>query len=72
MKAYKRYFFTIEEKLKQAFAQKSEIQTAATWIADTLEKNGWIYASGTGHSHLIAEEIFYRAGGFARVVAILD
>lgn len=71
MKAYKRYFFTIEEKLKKAFAQESEIQTAARWIAETLENQGWIYVSGTGHSHLIAEEIFYRAGGFARVRPIL-
>ncbi len=71
MKAYKRYFFTIEKKLKQAFAQESEIQTASKWISETLENQGWIYAGGTGHSHLIAEEIFYRAGGFARVRPIL-
>jgi uncharacterized phosphosugar-binding protein len=41
-------------------------------IAETLSKNGWIYISGTGHSHIFAEEIFYRAGGFARVIPILD
>lgn len=34
--------------------------------------NGFIYTSGTGHSHMFAEEIFYRAGGFARVIPILD
>lgn len=71
MKAYQRYFLTIEEKLKQAFSQEYQIQTAAKWIAETLENEGWIYASGTGHSHLLAEEIFYRAGGFARVRPIL-
>ena len=71
MRAYHRYFLTLEGKLKQAFSQETEIQTAAEWIAGTLENQGWIYASGTGHSHLIAEEIFYRAGGFARVRPIL-
>ncbi|OYX14007.1 MAG: hypothetical protein B7Z16_14975, partial [Algoriphagus sp. 32-45-6] len=71
MKAYHRYFLTLEGKLKQAFSQETEIQTAAEWIAGTLENQGWIYASGTGHSHLFSEEIFYRAGGFARVRPIL-
>ena len=72
MEAYQRYFRTISEKLKVAFDQKIKIQQAATWIADSIEQNGWIFTSGTGHSHLLAEEIFYRAGGFARIIPILD
>ena len=31
-----------------------------------------IYTFGTGHGHLLALEIFYRAGGMARVCPILD
>jgi uncharacterized phosphosugar-binding protein len=31
-----------------------------------------IHTFGTGHSHLLAEEIFYRAGGLAAIYPILD
>ncbi|WP_194974303.1 sugar isomerase domain-containing protein [Aquiflexum lacus] len=72
MKAYQRYFEQIQTKLKTVFGQTEKIEQAAKWIADCLSNDGFIYTSGTGHSHIFAEEIFYRAGGFARVVAILD
>lgn len=72
MKAYERYFEQVQSKLKTVFGQAEKIETAATWIAESFSKDGFIYTSGTGHSHIFAEEIFYRAGGFARVVAILD
>jgi len=72
MEACDRYYKSISEKLKAAFNQKEKIQQAATWIADCIEQNGWVFTSGTGHSHLLAEEIFYRAGGFARIIPILD
>lgn len=70
--AYKNYQQLLSEKLERAFTQAKEISLAATWIANCLKNEGWIYTSGTGHSHLFAEEIFYRAGGFARVQPILD
>lgn len=72
MKAYQRYFEQVQTKLKTVFGQTEKIEQAAKWIADCLANDGFIYTSGTGHSHIFAEEIFYRAGGFARVVAILD
>jgi uncharacterized phosphosugar-binding protein len=69
---YKLYQQVVFEKLKLAFGQDQEINYAANLIADSLGNQGWIYTSGTGHSHMLAEEIFYRAGGFARVIPILD
>lgn len=39
----------------------------AALVADRL-----IYATGSGHSHLIAAEAFFRAGGIAAVQPILD
>lgn len=66
------FYHTIQKKLHQAFQQKKELFVAATWVAEALENQGWIYTSGTGHSHLLAEEIFFRAGGFARVRPIFD
>lgn len=69
---YKRYRESVFEKLQKAFRQEKEISIAAKWIAQAIASHGWIYTSGTGHSHMLAEEIFYRAGGFARVIPILD
>ncbi len=69
---FKRYQEAIIDKLSRAFRQEREIKTAARWVAQTILDQGWIYTSGTGHSHMLAEEIFYRAGGFARVIPILD
>lgn len=69
---YKRYREAVFEKLHRAFRQEKEICLAAKWIANAITNQGWIYTSGTGHSHMLSEEIFYRAGGFARVIPILD
>ena len=69
---YKRYREAVFDKLQRAFRQDKEICIAAKWIANTITNQGWIYTSGTGHSHMLSEEIFYRAGGFARVIPILD
>lgn len=71
-KAFLQFKDLISQKLTKAFKQENEIQQAAQMIAEGLSKGGWIYISGTGHSHMLAEEIFYRAGGFARVIPILD
>jgi uncharacterized phosphosugar-binding protein len=72
MKAYKKYFQQIQQKLMFVQDQAEKIDEAASWIADCMAQGGYILTSGTGHSHMFAEEIFYRAGGFARVIPILD
>ena len=40
--------------------------------ADKVAKGGLMYFFGTGHSHMIAEEPFYRAGGLACVYPIFE
>ncbi len=72
LEPFKRYRETVFEKLQKAFRQEKEIAIASKWVANAIANQGWIYTSGTGHSHMLAEEIFYRAGGFARVIPILD
>lgn len=47
------------------------MQHAARAVADTLRTNGTIYAFGTGHSTLLVQELYYRAGGLVRVQPIL-
>ncbi len=55
-----------------ATEQMGNIETAARAVADTLENGGRIHTFGTGHSHMLAEEIFYRAGGLVNVNPILE
>ncbi|HMQ06987.1 MAG TPA: SIS domain-containing protein [Saprospiraceae bacterium] len=72
MKAFEQYISGIQSLTSLLLRQKEKIIEAGELVAHTIENNGYIYASGTGHSHMLAEEIFYRAGGFARVIPVLD
>ena len=47
------------------------LSAAAALVADSLARGGSVHAFGTGHSHMLAEELFYRAGGLVRVKPIL-
>ncbi len=51
--------------------QIEAMDQAATAMARTIQANGLIYLFGTGHSHMMAEEGHYRAGGFAAVCPVL-
>ncbi len=51
---------------------EAQIKKASLWIADTLEQDRLIHTFGTGHSNMIALELFVRAGGLANVNAMLD
>jgi uncharacterized phosphosugar-binding protein len=53
-------------------SERDRLALAQGWVADALAEGGLIYVTGSGHSHMIAEEVFYRAGGVAPVQAILD
>ncbi len=52
--------------------QQEQIEKAAQVVADTVARDGIVYTFGTGHSHIIAEDVAYRAGGLAPVDAILE
>jgi len=52
--------------------QKEKIVQAAEIAAQTIINDGIIYIFGCGHSHLIALDNFYRAGGLCNVSAMLD
>ena len=51
--------------------QKESILAAAKLAADTICNDGIVYVFGCGHSHILAEEVFYRAGGLACVSPIV-
>lgn len=68
-----RFYVEVSRLLEQvAFTEEKNIERAAEVVADCVEKGGFIYVFGTGHSMMMAMEMFYRAGGLVRVYPILD
>lgn len=68
-----RYFAESERQLRAVYeTQREQLDTAARWLGEALAADHWLYAFGTGHSHMLAEEIFYRAGNLGRANPILD
>lgn len=51
--------------------QWERIDEAAGLIVEALATGHTLHAFGTGHSHMLAEELYYRAGGLVRVRPIL-
>ncbi len=73
MSAQDVYFQAVASQLAEIRAtQQMAIEQASSWVAEALINDRFIYTFGSGHSHTLAEETFYRAGGLARTVAILD
>jgi uncharacterized phosphosugar-binding protein len=60
----------IVEKVSQT--QQESIEKASHWIAESIGNGGVLHVYGSGHSHVVGEDLFYRAGGLATVNAILD
>jgi uncharacterized phosphosugar-binding protein len=52
--------------------EAANLAQAAAWMAEAIEASGLVRIFGTGHSRLLAEEIFFRAGGLAPTDAILE
>lgn len=51
--------------------ESSKLLQAAEMVKDVLARDGLIYVFGCGHSHILSEETFYRAGGLACMAPIL-
>jgi len=72
VKAHIRYLENIEELLKKDKTHSESIEIASSTVANSLKNDGLIHVFGTGHSHMLAEEMFYRAGGLGAVNPILE
>lgn len=73
MSAYDNYVRVVGEQTGRiATSQRAAIELAGQWLAEALARRRFLFAFGTGHSHMIAEEIFYRAGGLVRAIPILE
>ena len=70
---FESYFEKTQDVLTRIRDTQAEaIERAAAMAQSTIEQGGIIYIFGCGHSHLIALDNFYRAGGLCNVCPILD
>lgn len=65
------YTRMIATQLEGLRSQEDAIGRAADAVATSIVADGLLHVFGTGHSHLLAEELFYRAGGLAAINPIL-
>ncbi len=67
---YRRVVQEVVERI--AGTQMAQIGRAAGLIADTIARDGIVYSLGSGHSLLVAAELYYRAGGMSHFDVIQD
>lgn len=71
--AFEQYLLGVSELLEALRADEGDqIEAAAAAIADCIAGGGVVHVFGSGHSHMMAEEVFHRAGGLMAVNAMLD
>jgi uncharacterized phosphosugar-binding protein len=62
----------LREVLDVALTSEAEsVRAGAELLVRTFDGEGLLYIFGSGHSHMFAEEAFYRAGGAVRVCPVL-
>lgn len=66
------YMEKIDQLLKHVTQNEANTMAqAAEQIATALQTDGVLHLFGSGHSHILAEELYYRAGGLVPVNPIL-
>ena len=72
METAARYFELVQNKLQEVLDRElPNIHKAAALVTESCKQGGKFYVFGSGHSHMVAEEIYLRAGGLALVHGIL-
>ncbi len=73
MPLYRTYFRRLYDIIEQVVdSQGPQIEMAASWIANSLIDGGIVHLFGSGHSHMVAEEVFHRAGSLLPLNPMLD
>ncbi|WP_035438467.1 SIS domain-containing protein [Atopobium sp. oral taxon 810] len=69
---HEQYFDKVISILNQICdSNGASFSSAASAIAQSIRCGGLVYIFGCGHSHILAEEAFFRAGGLANISPIL-
>lgn len=73
METWYNYFETMQQIVEKVKTTQGEnIKKAAEILAKTTENGGIIYGFGTGHSHLVVDDAFWRAATPANYCALLE
>jgi len=73
MSVVREYLEVIYSILRRIVEEESEnIERAAEIIAEATASNKVVHVIGAGHSAMLGEELFYRAGGLANVNPLID
>ncbi len=65
------YLSAIQQLQEDVVArQQSVLDEIASRMVTVIQNDGRIFLFGSGHSHMLAEEAFYRAGGLACAVPV--
>lgn len=67
------YYQTLNHDMEYVITnEKDEIKKASTLIDECVAQGNKVYFFGTGHSYIVGQEVFARAGGYANFVPILE
>ena len=68
----KEFTTKVKEIIDIVYQEEYEkIKDAALLIFNSIKDNGILHVFATGHSHMLAEEMFYRAGGLVAIDPVL-
>ncbi len=71
LQGFRQYLHSIQDLQTRVIeSQLTILDKVAEKMVATVRQSGRIFVFGTGHSHMLAEEAFYRAGGLAAAVPI--
>lgn len=71
--AYRTYIRRVYDIVEEVLStQGRQIDTAAQWMADTIAQRNIVHLFGSGHSHMVAEEVFHRSGSLLPLNPMLD
>lgn len=72
IRGVKDYFSSVRLVMENVIREEGEhLEIAASAIAECFSNGGLLFIFGSGHSHMFAEEAFFRAGGSTRICPIL-
>ena len=73
METITRYFAHVRSKLSEVLAHElPNIEKAAEMVAESCKNGGRFYVFGSGHSYLVAEELYLHSGALALVCRVVD
>jgi uncharacterized phosphosugar-binding protein len=73
MNLMQNYYQELQKNMEHVVNNESEaITNAATLMSTCIEAENKVYFFGTGHSYIVGQEVFARAGGYAGFIPILE